>query len=320
MGHHRHQHDPKTGDAQLFWAVVANLSLTVIEIGGGLLSGRLALIADAVHNFFDAVSLNIAYFARTIAHRPADENMTFGYGRAEVVAALVNYLSLIFVGFYLIYEAGTRFLNPSNVDGWIVVAVAGVALVVDILTAFLTFSLSKHSMNIRAAFLHNLADALGSIAVILVGTLILLFDWRLIDPFVTLLIASYILWISFSEIGSAIRILMLARPDGLDVDAVLGEILTIDGVASAHHLHLWQMQEHEAALDSHIVIEAERWNDADTIKQAVKARLQSACGITHTTLELECSQHACKNPITIGHARDASADKVAPDTKHDLPA
>ena len=132
--------------------------------------------------------------------------MTFGYARAEVVAALVNYTTLIVIGLYLAAEAVGRFFAPEPVDGWIVVWIAGAALVIDLVTALLTYSLSKSSVNIRAAFLHNVADALGSVAVIFAGTLILLYDWRLIDPAVTLMIAGYILWQSFAEIGGVIRI------------------------------------------------------------------------------------------------------------------
>ena len=254
-GHHHHM-DPDAGDARMFWAVVVNLGLTVAQIIGGILSGSLAMIADAVHNLSDALSLIIAFFARKIARRPADASMTFGYGRAEVVAALINYTTLIVIGLYLIYEAVMRFIEPAGVDGWLVVIIAGLALVVDLVTAALTWSLSKDSVNIRAAFLHNIADAMGSIAVIAAGTLIILFDWHIIDPLVTLLIAGYILWMSFSEIGGVIRILMLGSPPELNAGEVLQTISDVDGVNGAHHLHLWQMQEHQAALDTHLVIAA----------------------------------------------------------------
>ena len=302
-GSHNHV-DPDAGDARVFWAVVVNLGLTVAQIIGGILSGSLALIADAVHNLSDALSLIIAFFARKIARRPANEHMTFGYGRAEIVAALVNYTTLIVIGLYLIYEATLRFFEPQGVDGWLVVVIAGLALVVDAVTAMLTYALSKQSMNIRAAFLHNVADALGSVAVIVAGTLIILYDWRLIDPLVTLLIAGYILWQSFSEIGAVIRILMLGSPPDLGTQEVLREMRSAEGVTDVHHLHLWQMQEHENALDAHMVIESGKWNDADAIKEAMKAALFSKFNISHTTLELECAEHACTDAEIIGHDTD----------------
>ena len=301
-GHHHHHVDPDAGDARVLWAVIVNLGLTVAQIIGGILSGSLAMIADAVHNLSDALSLVIAFFARKISRRPADESMTFGYGRAEVVAALINYTTLIVIGLYLIYEAVMRFIEPSGVDGWLVVIIAGLALVVDLVTALLTWSLSKDSVNIRAAFLHNVADALGSVAVIFAGTLIILFDWHIVDPLVTLAIAGYILWMSFSEIGGVIRILMLGSPPEMHAGEVLRAIEATDGVIGVHHLHVWQMQEHEAALDAHLVIDAGRWGDADAIKQAVKTVLKQDFGLGHTTLEIECALHACIGADAIGDA------------------
>jgi cobalt-zinc-cadmium efflux system protein len=299
-GHHHHV-DPEAGDARVFWAVFVNLALTVAQIVGGLLSGSLALIADAIHNLSDAVSLIIAFLARKIARKPVNETMTFGYGRAEIVAALVNYTTLIVIGIYLIYEALIRFFNPQDIDGWMVVIIAGFALVVDAVTAILTFSLSKQSMNMRAAFLHNVADALGSIGVITAGFAIIVYDWRLIDPIVTLLIAGYILWLSFSEIGAVIHILMLGSPPELDALELINKIKSIEGVADIHHVHLWQMQEHENAVDAHLAIAAGHWNNADAIKLQAKELLDKEFAISHSTFEIECSNHACDTPVVIGH-------------------
>jgi cobalt-zinc-cadmium efflux system protein len=298
-GHHHHM-DTGAGDRRVILAIAVNMGLTVAQVIGGILSGSLALIADALHNFSDAISLVIAFAARRIARRPKDARMTFGYGRVEIVAALVNYTTLIVIGLYLLYEAAIRFADPQPVAGWTVVIVAGIALAVDLATAALTFSLSKSSMNIRAAFLHNVADALGSVAVIIAGTLILLYDWRLIDPIVTVLIAGYILLQSMREIGPVIRILMLGSPPDIAAEAVLDEMRAVAGVNDVHRAHLWQMDEHRAALDAHVVIEAGQWVEADAIKGAVKDRLRSQFGIEHATLELECARHACDAPPVIG--------------------
>lgn len=307
MGHN-HQHiGPDVGDRRVSLAILVNLVLTVAQVVGGIFAGSLALIADALHNFSDAVSLIIAFAARKIARRPADEAMTFGYGRAEVVAALINYTTLIVIGLYLLYEAVMRFAEPQPVDGWLIVIIAGVALIVDAITATLTYAMSKSSVNIRAAFLHNVADALGSIAVIVAGTLILLYDWRLIDPAVTLLIAGYILWQAFSEIGPVIRILMLGSPPDIDTGAVIEQMSKVDGVAGVHHVHLWQMGEHTNAVDAHVVVEGGRWGEADAIKKAVKGALSDKFDVAHTTLETECGRHACDDVATIGSAKHERA-------------
>ncbi|WP_425099699.1 cation diffusion facilitator family transporter [Tropicibacter sp. S64] len=299
--HHHHHVDPEAGDRRVAAAVGVNILLTVAQVVGGVLSGSLAMIADALHNFSDAISLVIAFWARKIARRPADSDMTFGYGRAELVAALINLTTLIVIGLYLIYEAVMRFFAPEPVTGWLVIVIAGIALVVDLVTAALTYSMSKDSANIRAAFLHNLADALGSVAVILAGTLILLFGWTWVDPLVTLLIAGYILWMAFSEISGVVRILMLGSPPQMAPEAVLETAGAVDGVRDVHHAHLWQLDEHRTSLEAHVVIETGAWSRADAIKQAVKLRLSEAHGLTHVTLELECEAHRCSGARTIGH-------------------
>jgi cobalt-zinc-cadmium efflux system protein len=301
MSHGRHTHvDPKAGDRRVFAAIAVNLGLTVAQIVGGIVSGSLALIADALHNFSDAISLIIAFGARKIARRPRDAEMTFGYGRVEVVAALINYTTLIVIGLYLLFEASMRLVDPQPVEGWLIVIIAGIALVVDAVTAGLTFAMSKSSVNIRAAFLHNVADALGSVAVIVAGTLILLYDWRLVDPIVTVLIAGYILWQSFREIGPVIRILMLGAPPQIATSAVLEAVRDIAGVTGIHHAHFWQMDEHRAALDAHVVIAEGRWREADAIKEQIKSVLSDRFDIGHTTLELECARHACDAPSEFG--------------------
>ena len=233
--HHHHHHADGAGDGKLWIAVAVNMALTLAQIVGGVLSGSLAMIADALHNFSDAISLIIAFWARRIARRPADDRMTFGYGRAEIVAALINYTTLIVIGVYLAFEAVLRFFDPIEVNGWLVVVIAAVALVVDLVTAALTYSMAKDSVNIRAAFLHNLADAMGSVVVIVAGAAIMLYGWRWVDPVATLAIAGYILWMAFSEIGGVIRILMLGRPPELAPDAVLAAVEAMDGVAGVHH-------------------------------------------------------------------------------------
>ena len=299
-GHHHHHVDPEAGDRRVFAAIAVNVGLTVVQIVGGILSGSLALIADALHNFSDAVSLIIAFGARKIARRSSDADMTFGYGRVEIVAALINYTTLIVIGLYLLYEATMRFADPQPVAGWLIVVIAGVALIVDAATALLTYTMSKSSVNIRAAFLHNVADALGSVAVIVAGTLILLYDWLLVDPIVTVMIAGYILWQSFREIGPVIRILMLGSPPDIETRGVLDAVREVPGVTGIHHAHFWQMDEHRAALDAHVVIEEGRWNDADAIKERIKSVLSDRFDIEHTTLELECARHACGDPSEFG--------------------
>lgn len=299
--HHHHHIDPEAGDLRVIWAVGVNLLLTVAQIVGGVISGSLALVADAIHNFSDAISLVIALVARRVSRRPYDDSMTFGYGRAEIVAALVNYTTLIVIAFYLVAEAVMRLFDPPGVEGWIVVIVAGIALVIDLATALLTYSMSKTSMNIRAAFLHNVADAMGSVAVIVAGTLILLYDWRLIDPLVTLGIAGYILWHAGREIGPVIRILMLGSPAAPDLSTVADRVRRVPGVDGLHHLHLWQIDEHRTAFEAHLVVSDAAEADFAQVTDRVKEVLAEEYGIYHVTLELETEAQGCADRSPEAH-------------------
>ncbi|MEQ8696057.1 MAG: cation diffusion facilitator family transporter [Bauldia litoralis] len=310
-GHHHHHHHHfdgeagASGDRRVLWAVGINVLLTVAQAIGGIFAGSLSLVADALHNFSDAASLGIAYIARRIARRPSDETMTFGYVRAEVVAALINYTTLIIVGIFLAYEAILRFFEPEPVDGWLVVIIAGVALAVDIGTAVMTYAMSKSSMNIRAAFLHNVADAMASVGVIVAGILILVFDWTIVDPIITLAISGYILWMAFSEIGAAIRILMLGTPPDLDMPKLVAALCAVRGVQNVHHLHVWSIDERACALEAHVVLPEEADDQAagEAVKKRIRSLVGESFGITHSTLEIERASAPCAgdDAQVIGH-------------------
>ena len=288
---HGHHLDPGAGDRRVMAAVAVNVLLTVAQIMGGIISGSMALIADAIHNFSDAISLIVAFVARRVGRRPADARMTFGYGRAEVVAALVNYTSLTVIALYLVYEGVARLIDPPEVQGWIVVILAGVALAVDAVTAALTYSMSKTSMNIRAAFLHNLADALSSLAVIVAGTLIILYDWRLVDPIVTLGISAYILWHVGREILPVIRVLMLGSPVGTAREDVRRAIETTEGVVGVHHIHLWEIDEGRRSVEAHVVVT--RLDSFPATAERIKTMLRDRFGISHSTLQPETPSTGC---------------------------
>ncbi|PZX09747.1 cation diffusion facilitator family transporter [Celeribacter halophilus] len=287
--HHHHHIDPEAGDARVAGAIAVNLFLTLAQIVGGVISGSMALIADAIHNLSDALSLVIAFGARKIARKPRDGGMTFGYGRAEVVAAMVNYTTLIVISVYLFAEGVSRLFNPPEIAGWTVVIIAVIALSVDLVTALLTYTLSKDSLNIRAAFLHNLADAGTSVAVIFGGVVILLWDWRLIDPLLTIAISLYILWQALRELRPVIRILMLGAPEGTKAGDIAAALEGIEGVENVHHIHLWQIDEHRNSVEAHVVISGE----AAPVLVEVKALLRDRFAIAHSTLEVEAPGAGC---------------------------
>jgi len=292
---HDHSHAGEhLSDKRLVVAVGLNLLLTVVEAIAGVLAGSLALLADALHNFNDCGSLIIALVARRIGRRPSDERRTFGYRRAEIIGALINLTILAVVGLYLVYEAVARLFEPQPIDGWIVVVVAAVALAVDMGTAALLHAMSRGNLNVRAAYLHNLADAFASLGVILAGTIILWFGSYWIDAVITLVIAGYILWQSLTMMRRSIHILMEGAPVDVDADALVAELQSIAGVVEIHHLHLWELDEHERALEAHVVVEEEHLTRWTQIKQEIKLRLGEQFRIHHSTVEFESpGEEAC---------------------------
>ena len=243
------------------------------------------MIADALHNFSDAASLLIALVAIRIGRKPPDQFKTFGYKRAETIAALINLTTLIIIGLYLCYEAIMRFISPEEIQGWAVVIIATFALIVDVFTALLTYSQSKSSMNIKAAFLHNVTDALASIGVIITGTLILLFGWIWTDAAITLVISGYVLWQGFTSIPQVIHLLMEGTPEGMTVSDVITAMEKENGVADVHHVHIWQLDEHRNAMEAHIVLKEDA--EMDTLKTKLKNMLHDKFSIEHSTLEFE---------------------------------
>jgi cobalt-zinc-cadmium efflux system protein len=213
---------------------------------------------------------------------------------------LINLTTLVVIGVYLLYEAAQRLISPSEVTGWLMIVVSGFALLVDGVTAWLTWRMAKDSVNIRAAFLHNVADALGSVVVIVVGVLIVAFGWIWADPAATALMAVYILWMSIGEMRGVIRMLMLGTPPGVMPEAVIDAMEGVDGVVSVHHLHVWQLTETTNSLEAHVVLDATDFAAAARIKAALRTRLGADFGVRHVTLEVENPATACANAARVG--------------------
>lgn len=300
-GHSGHSHgEEQLSDRQLVFAVVINVLLTLAQIIGGIVSGSLALIADALHNFSDAASLGLAWFARRIGRRPADKLMTFGYAQGEVVAALINLTTLLIIGFYLIVEAINRFADPQPVEGWTVIAVAGVALVIDLVTAFIVYRGAHESINMKAAFLHNVSDALASVGVIVAGVLIILYDLYVADLVITLIIAGYVIWQGITLLPRTVRLLMGAVPDEVEFDRIVEFLEGQQGVESVHHVHIWNLGEHHRALETHIVPSFDSLAAFEELKLSLRACLTQRFGIAHATFEA-CLARDCENALVADH-------------------
>jgi cobalt-zinc-cadmium efflux system protein len=244
-------------------------------------------LSDAAHNFNDANALGIAYIARRVSRRRSNARYTFGYRRAEMIGAMINLTLLGVAGVYLIYEGVWRFFEPEPIESSLMAAASVVALVVDVGTALLLWSMSHGSLNVRAAFIHNLVDAFGSLAVLVGAGAIYWFGWLWVDPVLTLLIAGYILWQVYAMLPQAIHVLMEGAPDDLDLDVLAERMAAVEGVENVHHVHVWQLDERHRALEAHVVIAATQAANLEAIKWRVKAALEDQFAICHSTLEME---------------------------------
>tara|TARA_R110002110_G_scaffold415856_1_gene658366 strand:- start:2577 stop:3470 length:894 start_codon:yes stop_codon:yes gene_type:complete len=292
---HKHEISNKSS---LLLAIIINILLTVFQIVGGIFSGSLALVADALHNLSDALALGIAWIARLIAQKPSDEYYTYGYGRAELIGAMINLTSLIIIGMYLIYEGIYRLIDPVEVQGMLVVYIAIIALVIDLATALLVYRDSKNSLNMKAAFLHNISDGLASIGVIISGLLIANYNLYFADAIITLLISLFVLYQGISTIPKVIRILMQATPLNIDLNAITQNIKQVKGVQDFHHVHAWQLDEDSILLEAHVIVEISLLADISKIKYQIKKLLKNKYSISHSTIEFELHDGACETDLS----------------------
>lgn len=298
MGSHHHHghacnHHHLKVDNRLSWAAGINIVLTIAQIIAGVLSGSLALIADALHNLSDAAAMVLALVARKISRRHADDKRTYGYKKVETLAAFTNFITLIVIGLWLAYEAVTRFLIPQEIDGWIVVWVAGLAIVINGATAWLTYKDSKNSQNIRAAFIHNLTDMFSSVGVVIAGICILMFGWTWIDPLMTLIISGYVLWYAIKDLPKICNILIDGVPEEISLVEVINQLKLVKGVSDIHHLHVRYLNEHSYAMEAHIVMDGSV--PSVDIKKSIQETLHHM-HIEHSTLEFEeenCNEDHC---------------------------
>ena len=302
---HHHDHGAEgVSDRGLLWAVALNLGLTGFEIAAGVVAGSVSLIADALHNFNDCAALFIAYLARRIARREANERFTFTYRRAELIGAMVNLTALLVVGLFLTYEAVRRMFEPQPLNGGWMMGAAAVALVVDIGTAWLLWAMSKGNMNVRAAFVHNVSDALASVAVLAGGAAVKYLGWTWIDPVLTLAIAAYIFYLSVGMLRRTSHILMEGAPEDLDLRELQRSVQEIEGVDGLHHLHVWELDEEHRAMEAHVVVAAGALERIDEIKRRVKDQLAERFGIGHSTLEFERAETPCVDGNELIHRHE----------------
>lgn len=291
-GHaHGHSHAPASFGAAFAIGIVLNTAFVGIEAAYGLLSGSMALVADAGHNLSDVLSLVIAWGASVMTARPASARFTYGYKSSSILAALVNAgLLLVAIGAILI-ETLRRFAVPAEVEGMTMIVVAGIGVLINTATALLFMRGRKHDLNIRGAFMHMAADALVSVGVVAAGLLILLTGKTWIDPVTSLVIVAVIAWGTWGLLKDSLKMGLLAVPDGIDDGAVRAHLAGLPGVAAVHDLHIWPMSTTETAFTAHLVMPG--GHPGDAFLHDVSHQLDHLFGIHHATIQVETGGKDC---------------------------
>lgn len=246
-----HNHRDLKGKKLLF-TIVLNIIITISQVIGGLISGSLSLLSDALHNFSDVVSLIISYIADLFTKKDASFKRTFGYKRAEIIAAFVNSATLIIVAFYLVYEAVERFFNPQEIESGLVIWLALLAIFANGFSVLLLKSEAKENMNMRSAYLHLFTDMAASVAVFVGGLLMKYFQWFWVDSLLTILIAIYLLYMGYDLLKTSFKVLMLFTPEDIKLEKINTAILQIPEIKNMHHVHIWQLNEEEVHMEAHI--------------------------------------------------------------------
>ncbi len=286
-GHERHAHRI-SGGRRLSVVIALNLAITLAEYIGGILSGSLALISDAGHNLSDVLSLILGYAGERISRRKPSRRFTFGLKRFEVLIALVNSLSLILIGLYLVFEAVQRYLNPVPVNPAVMLPVAVIGLLGNVFSILVLGRGRGESLNLRAAFLHLFYDAISSAAVIAVGVALIFSDLVILDLAASVVIAFMIVWSSMEIIRESLGIFLQGTPRGIDPDEVYKAILAVENVRSVHGLHIWSISSSEVFLSCHICVGGPAEGaDTDKIIGRVNAALEEQFGISHTAVQVE---------------------------------
>jgi cobalt-zinc-cadmium efflux system protein len=287
MGHN-HDHNHIVNGKNLLFSIFLNIGITIAQAIGGLLGGSLALLSDALHNFSDVLSLLVSYIANILSKRDASLKHTFGYKRAEIVAAFVNASTLIVVAIFLIIEAIKRFQNPENINSNLVIWLSLLAIVGNGLSVLLLKKDSEANLNMRSAYLHLLTDMMASVAVLIGGLLMKYYEMFWVDSVLTLAIAIYLMIVGYDLLKSATKVLMLFTPSDLALEDIAENICNITQIKNVHHLHVWQLNEAEIHLEAHVdFYEDISISEFDKIIAEIEEIVYHKHGINHINIQPE---------------------------------
>lgn len=282
----------------LILSIVLNVLITTAQIIGGLISGSLSLLSDALHNFTDVISLVISYVAHRLTGKKASAHMTFGYKRAEIIAAFINAITLVVIAIFLIIEAIRRFSEPQIIDSNLVIWLSGIAILANGFSVLLLKKDAKRNLNMKSAYLHLFTDMLASVAVLLGGILMKFFGWFWIDSILTFLIAVYLIFVGWDLLRTSTKMLMLFTPEHIDIKEIVREVHKLPKVGKLHHIHVWHLNDDELHLEAHLDfkenIDLESFN---IVLECIEAVLQEKFGINHITIQPEYNKIDPKDTI-----------------------
>ena len=294
--HSHHHHDMK--GRNLMISILLNIVITVAQVIGGLVSGSLSLLSDALHNFSDVLSLIVSYVASKLSKKKASLNRTFGYKRAEILAAFVNASTLIIVAIILIKEAYERFLEPQEIESNLVIWLSLIAIMGNGFSVFLLKKSSENNINIKSAYLHMLTDMLASVAVLIGGLLMKYYQLFWVDSLLTFLIALYLIYVGYDLLKTSTKMLMLFTPDHIDLKAVVRAVNKIEKVKKLHHVHIWNLSDDELHLEAHLDMQEDiSTSEFNALLLEIEKLLHDEFNINHITIQPEYKKDDSKDVI-----------------------
>ena len=290
---HHHEHglsaEPESGvGGRLLLSVAITAVVCVVEVAGGLWTGSLALLSDAAHVFLDVFALAMSYAALRLAVMPPNARHSYGYRRAEVLAALINAVTLIVVAVGIAKEAWDRWQSPPSIHSGEMLGIAALGLVANLVMAFTLSGHTHGNLNVKSAFLHVLGDALASMGVIVAALVMLATGWYAADPVVSVLIGLLIAYSGWGVLRQAVHILMEGAPEGLATDQVARSMTAVEGVLGVHDLHLWSTGSGHPVLSAHVRVAESTLPDSPALVERLRGLLEEKYGIDHATLQVEC--------------------------------
>lgn len=295
---HNHSYTKDFKDRNLLISIVLNIVITTAQVIGGIISGSLALLSDALHNFSDVLSLLVSYIASKLSKKKASIDRTFGFKRAEILAAFVNASTLIIVAIILIFEAIKRFQKPETIESNLVIWLSLIAILANGFSVLLLRKDSENNINIKSAYLHLLTDMMASVAVLIGGLLMKYYQIFLVDSVLTLLIAFYLIWMGYDLLKESTKILMLFTPDHINTKDVVRKVNSIPKVKKLHHVHIWSLSDEELHLEAHLdLVEDITTTEFNVLLYTIETLLHDEFNINHVTIQPEYNKEDPKEVI-----------------------